>query len=126
MIILDSNIWVAFFNFEDSQYKSAKDVMSQISTSLLVPEYVVIETCTVLTQKTNKSSTNKFLDFIFSNSDIEILYSGMDFFQNVLALYRKFNNEQLSFIDIALLYLSNQHEIVTFDKVLQTEINKLR
>lgn len=124
MIILDSSIWIAFFNFEDSQHQNAEEVILKISKDLVIPEYVITEVCTVLTQKINKQATNKFLDFIFSNSDIKILYSGVDFFQPVLMLYQKLVDNKLSFIDISLLYLSRQYEVVTFDKKLEKTITE--
>ena len=93
MILLDSNIWIAFFNFDDSQHKNAKKVMLRVSKEFAVSEYVIIEVCTVLTQKVNKQAANKFLDFIFRNTDIQILYSGVDFFRQVSQLYQKLINK---------------------------------
>ena len=126
MTILDSNIWIAFFNFEDNQHQNAEEVVLRISKELIIPEYVITEVCTVLTQKINKQATNKFLDFIFSNSDIQVLYSGIEFFQPVLVLYQKLVNDKLSFIDVSLLYLSRQYQVVTFDKKLEKAIVEAR
>lgn len=124
MIILDSNVWVAYLNKNDSQHKKAEEIFSHLTAGLAVPEYVILEVCSVLTLKANKSIADKFLEFITDNQDIEILFSNHVFFTGVIVCFKNTSQQKLSFTDIALVYLSKTHKVITFDKQLEKAIKQ--
>jgi predicted nucleic acid-binding protein len=49
-VIFDTNVWVALFNINDAHHEKAKELFFENSV-VLIPEYVVLETTTVLHRK---------------------------------------------------------------------------
>ncbi len=123
MIILDSNVWIAFFAEDDSQHEKAVQIFIR-EPKITVTEYCVLETATILINKTNEDVANRFLDHITENEDVEILYSSQHSFQETMRVFREKNGKKLSAIDASLLYLSMEHEVITFDKDLEKAIKK--
>lgn len=124
MIVLDSNVWIAYSYKEDTLHKKACGVMKNINTRVLLPEYILIEVSTVLAQRANKKIADLFLDRVLHNDDILILYSSPKFFDAVVKLFQTNGGKQLSFIDTALVYLSRWYSVITFDKALEKAIRK--
>ncbi|MEK7084773.1 MAG: PIN domain-containing protein [Patescibacteria group bacterium] len=124
MIILDTNIWVAYAYQQDSQHAKANQLMQNIPTPIVLPEYVLMETCTVLTARAGKSTTDIFLDRTLNNQDITLLYAHDDFFRNVLTQFQTSIIHHLSFIDISLLFLSQTYTVHTFDQDLARAIKR--
>lgn len=125
MTVLDSSVWVALFHESDSQHRKAVEAMRTVGSSLLVPEYVVLETCTVLTKLAGRSSSEQFLDRVMKNKDAQLYIGDTVFFEDVLAIYRTPLSPiwaALSFVDISLLVLSRSHRVVTFDEALRKVI----
>ncbi len=126
MTILDSNVWIALFNTQDSQHAKAKALQDTMEFPILLPEYVIIEVCTVLLQKTTKVQVEQFLDFATNSQDIELGLSYQEFFFDVVKTFRNYPSRELSFTDIALLVLSRSHTVVTFDGDLNRAIRPIR
>ena len=126
MIILDSNVWISFLDKNDNQHKKAKKIIDKIDCDIVVPEYVIIEVCTVLLKKTNKKIANGFIEIAFNNQNTEILFCDEYFFNNVVDNFINLDGCKLSFIDIAILYLSKNYKVITFDKNLEKAIKKNR
>jgi len=125
MIILDSNVWVSYLDKDDSQHKKAKKIFREISDIVVVPEYVIIEVCTVLLKKTCKETANNFIKIAFNNQNTEVLFFGEFIFNRFINNFKDIKNKKLSFIDTSLLYLSKSYQVVTFDKDLEKAIKKL-
>lgn len=123
MMILDSNVWIAVYHAEDSQHKKALKLTSSFR-QVAIPEYVILETCTILLTKAGQDISEKFLDYVFDNREITILFSTREFFQEIIRVFREKNGKKLSAIDASLLYLSSEHEVITFDKDLEKAIKK--
>ena len=123
MIILDSNVWIALFSKKDSQNTRAEKFYDEIEGGIIVPEYVILETVSIVSVKVSKKTADGFLEYILNNKDIYILYSNEDFLGEVLNFYRKISNNHLSFVDVTLLCLAKYYQVVTFDKKLDREIN---
>lgn len=123
MKIFDSNFWIAYFDKNDSQHKKAVAVFERES-SFLVTEYCILETASILARKAGKENAEVFLDNVFENRDISVLYSHRNFFAGTVESFRKSKNKNLSFVDMSLLYLSREHEVITFDKDLEKAIKK--
>ncbi len=124
MKIFDSNIWVALFHEEDSQHLQAKKFVETLSTEVILPEYVLLEVCTVLEKRKDKKTAHRFLDFVLDNREVTLLSSSQSFFQGSLHLFCNDSPNGLSFVDISLLYLSQFHPVLTFDKKLAAAIKK--
>lgn len=125
MIVLDSNVWISLLNVDDSQHKRAKRIFKTLKRKIVIPEYVILETATLLAQKVNKEAADEFINNAINNKDIEILPSFGAFFNEIINFYLAGRNGELSFVDYSLLYLSQRMEIITFDKVLKRELKKI-
>ncbi len=123
MIILDSNVWVALLNKDDSQNLKAEKIIGTINEKIIIPEYVVLETVSVLSIRVSKKAADNFLEFITENKEIVILNSSQELFDNAVDIYRKIVGNKLSFVDVYLLSLSGSYQIITFDRELQKRLN---
>lgn len=123
MMILDSSVWVALFSERDSQYHKALKIAPSFK-SVAITEYIVLETSTLLFAKAGKETAEKFFEYALNNKEVELLFSSQDMFYGTLQLFRKAKDKKLSFVDTSLLYLSSEHEVITFDKELGKAIKK--
>jgi len=85
---------------------------------------VLIEVATVLAQKAGKEIANKFLAMSMKSKDIEVLFAQDQFFLEVAIFFRKYPGKNLSFIDVALLYISQWYQVATFDNHLAGALKK--
>jgi predicted nucleic acid-binding protein len=125
MIIFDSNIWISYLFVEDSLHDKAKVFFETRKVKVFIPEYVVGEVCSVLLIRSGKDLADQFLQMLTNNEDVRILYSSQSLFQSTVQLFQKLSTKQLSFIDTALLSLSQEYTVYTFDKNLEKAIKKL-
>ncbi len=117
MIILDSNVWIAFLNTDDSQHKKAIKVFGEINgKKVIMPEYIFLEICTILRLRTNKEVTDSFVRYILSNRDVDVLLSDKNLFGETIRLFLE--NKKISFIDTSLVALANTYKVISFDKQL--------
>jgi predicted nucleic acid-binding protein len=124
MIILDSNIWIAYWSKNDTQHMKAEKVFENLNDRIVLPEYLVVEICSVLSLRVSKKMADKFLDFSLNNNETELLLSDEMLFSGSAEVFEKTKTGKLSFVDCSLVYLSNFYEVLTFDKLLQKEIGK--
>ncbi len=125
-MILDTSVWIAYLNLDDSQHNKARRIFASLdpSTRIIVPEYIYLEIVTVLAQRVGKVFSARFMDTITNNTGIQLLPSTPEFFQKVNQTFQKIQSKDISFVDAALVYLSKTYPVVTFDKKLQNEILK--
>ena len=121
MAVLDSSIFVAALHSEDTLHERGKTVLAEIEKPIEVPEYVAVETATVLTRVAGKAAANAFVRSLFDNRDILILLSSPEQFAATADRFLS-SNGKLSFVDCTLLALSPTHTIITFDKTLARAI----
>ncbi len=124
MTILDSSIWIAYLYQEDNQHKKAVDVWEATDDTIVVPEYVMIEVCTVLPTLSNKRHADSFIHMIQNNKDVSLLYAEQEFVDEVIRFYLQYQYSNLSFIDISLLFLSKHYTVLTFDRALGRAITE--
>ncbi|MFA5945795.1 MAG: type II toxin-antitoxin system VapC family toxin [Patescibacteria group bacterium] len=117
MVVFDANVWVALLNANDSLHAKAKSVEQKAKRPILLPEYIAVEVCNVLTQRAGKITADRFLEVV-TGGDVELLYAGKDTFSATCSLSRQITHKKLSFVDVFLLLLSKEHDVITFDKAL--------
>ena len=125
MIILDSDVWIAFLNTQDSQHKKALKVFSQIEKStdiLVVPEYVVLEVVTVLRRLVSAKMASLFIKTLTQDKYIHVLPSNLKLFKSACSATYNTAQPKLSFTDITLLELSHKMSVTTFDRALARAI----
>jgi len=118
-IIFDSNVWVAFLNEDDPNHPEAVKIFGTHESKIIcLPEYVALETATVIMLKKDKKTADLFLEMALDNENIQVLYSSKDIFLDTIQFFYRTKNKKLSFVDHSLLYFSDKYEVVTFDKDL--------
>lgn len=120
-VILDTSVWVAFLNTEDSQHTKAQKLMDEMTDQVLVPEYVLVETASVLKNYRRHAEAIEFVKMTLADAATFISSDSLVYETGELFCSR---NDGLSFIDTALLVLSETYRVITFDKRLQKEINR--
>ena len=120
-MIIDSSVWIAYFDTNDSQHTSAKQTLETRTTAVIIPEYILLEVVTVLRNKKKESVLKQFIDLATKRGT----YLAADTLGvEVAACYSQKQYQKLSFVDVALVLLSKQYEIITFDKALTEVINQ--
>lgn len=126
MIVLDSNIWIAYFYESDTQHAKARRLIHELSEPMAIPEYVFGEVCTILAQRSGKAVADSFVDAVTRNEQVGILPFENEEFWRTIKLFREFPKKYLSFIDLSLLLLARTFRVVTFDRQLEKVITKQR
>jgi predicted nucleic acid-binding protein len=124
-VIFDSNVWIALMNSKDSLHEQALGVFTVFRTSsiFVVPSLVDSECATVLLRSGFVSSKQWFYFRMESENFSLLQFSQQDHLLTV-DLFLQLQNPKLSFVDISLLYLSQQgYTIMTFDKQLQKALD---
>lgn len=116
-VILDANIYIAYYIVNDSCHKEALFVFDLIDKDdIILPYCIILEVCNVLCAKAGKKAADHFLSDISNSNKISIIND------DVLDEIRRFLSisEKLSFTDTSLLLLSEKEtaELITFDKQL--------
>lgn len=121
MTIVDSSVWIAWLDKDDSQHAQAEKIFEQEHT-FVVPEYVISEVCTVLSRKKGHAYAEQFLTLMLENVDITILFSNKELFHETVENFKAVCRRRLSFVDSMLAVLSRSYTILTFDRALQRVI----
>lgn len=124
MTVFDSNVWIAIFHDEDTLGTRARAIAKEAGTDILLPEYVLIEVCSVLKRLKHKEVADQFLDEVQDNQDVVFLPASLEFLTETIRVFRAGLQDDLSFIDVSLLVLSKMHTVITFDKKLASAISK--
>lgn len=114
-VVLDSNVFVAFYNQSDSSHEEAIRVMAEFDEStIVVHPYVIQEVSTVLTYRFGLAMAKKFVQNIMEASNITIPV--IDIQADLTAFSRL--NSKISFTDLALINLAKRTNalLVTFDR----------
>lgn len=123
MIILDSNVWIAYFDEDDFTHEQASELFKSVDKNeLVVTEYILLEVSTVLKQKLGGEFARQFIKKIFQEKFIFL--SSDNFYKETILLFQSLKDDKLSFVDVSLLYLAKQYQIKTFDKHLQKRIGR--
>lgn len=123
MLVLDSCIWIAFWNTTDSQHEKAVDLFSSNDEEVLLPEYILVEVLNVLLLKANKKAADLWLKKILNSEWVRILPSTPNLLKENLDYFLKNKHSKLSFIDQSLVILSRKYQVLTFDKELAKNLN---
>ncbi len=121
MTVVDSSVWIAWLDKDDSQHSMAEKLLEELH-DIVIPEYVILEVCTVLSRKRGHTLAERFLGMALENSDITLLFSKEEFFYKTVDTFKKVCRRKLSFVDSMLASLSQSYTILTFDRALQNII----
>ncbi len=126
MIIPDSSFWVSLFDESDSYHAQARTIAGTLIPPIWLHEYVLIETATVLAKRQGKEVTAKFILALVNNRDVILFPVSKEVLTHITKRYLTLIDKNPSFVDVALIHASEEHEIITFDKDLDKEIKSLK
>lgn len=121
-IVIDSNIFIAFYNEADANHEHALFAVREFENStLVVHPYVIQEVVTVLTYRFGLVVAKKFILDIRGSGNITI--PGVDVVGDMQ--YFSQTNKKISFTDAALVRLvqSMNASLLTFDKQMLALFN---
>ena len=122
--VADANVLIAAINESDTLFLRAKEIIIAAAKPILIPEYVAVECVTVIARNINKSTADLFLNRTFvGNDDFTLLPSSPQLFA-VAAKEFLTAHKRLSFVDCALVVLSREYTVLTFDKALAKALVK--
>lgn len=119
MIILDTSVWIALLDPDDTGYIKAKNLCQNINPlQLKMMDSLYSEILTVARNKISDETCNKFCNFL-EELNIKISLMDKNTFIEANSFFFKF--DKLSFMDCLLLAFSkiNNATLLTFDKYLQ-------
>lgn len=115
MLLVDSSVLIAAFRSNEDHHREALQII-QSAGKIILLDYVLSETATILKMREGYEIADTCLDFIQNNRDIELRQLTPGEIQKTVQYFRAHNNT-LSFIDTALLITHQIHDIplATFD-----------
>ena len=123
-IIFDTNVWLGMLIKQDSLHKKSLQLAREYkSYTKIVPEYIVLETLTLLKQHTTITEVQNTLQFFLDSDTVEVL-PAVHSYDKTITLFKTSHDKHLSFVDMSLLALSRDFEVKTFDKKLAAAIKK--
>jgi predicted nucleic acid-binding protein len=123
-IIVDSSVWISLFNHEDSNHKKAISFEEILLKEQIMPDLVFYESLTILKNKIKNNELLKEFNIFATDSlnvTIKLFYENN---RDVLNLFIREYKDGLSYVDVLLLYLSNDYHILTFDEKLKKRIKE--
>ena len=124
-IVIDSSVWIGYFDELDSNHKKATQLMTAAAAAgtIVVTEYVLLEVASVLKRKIGQKKTAEILTVLLQLDNVEVLESTY-FFQSTLEMFLTLNEKYLSFVDVSLVVLAKDFEVVTLDKKLAKVLSR--
>ena len=121
--LVDTNVFVAAFNGSDALHSRAVKALAAIERPYILHEYVALETATVLMMRVSKAAADIFIQGALHNAEFRLVLSSETGFQRTAKTF-VLNRSKLSFTDTALLALSSDYDVLTFDEALNRAIKR--
>jgi len=121
-IFLDSNLFIALLNQNDSSHVSAVRVLGEIQRlrlNALTSNFVISEVITVLSQRVDKNLAISFADAIYRVPSLQILTVDRTVELMAIEYLKRVESKNVSFCDctiFAILELLQVPYLATFDK----------
>ena len=125
MVLLDSSVWIAYFNVNDRCHNAAIDILLELKNHSALSEHAYEEVLNVLRIKFKNYGCANFVKFL-DDHEVEIVMSD----EHILSVANSFffEHKKLSFSDSLILATAilNDLKLVTFDKEMEKVYSKLR
>lgn len=119
MILIDTSVWVALMDSQDSCHHQAKSLVKDMFyEDVGIFDHIYSEILTVLRNKTSDENCAKFIEYL-KYTKININFSSRESFFLAKAFFFKF--PKISFIDSLLMAFAKEtnSDLITFDKELK-------
>lgn len=124
--IIDTSFFIALFLTNDINHSKAKEILIKnniLKSDIILNNFIIEETSTILTYKHSNQLSFSFLESIgiFNSIFPETwIYNYMDFYKSL--------NKKISFADSSIIYdwIIYNCELITFDKQQKNIFSKIR
>lgn len=125
-MIVDTSFLISFYDEGDSNHLRAVELMRRYEKErLLINDYVIGETATVLLYKKDLETALQFISIIEQTGTFKVIHMGSQDFASCCSAFRKQKN-QMSFIDASVVYLARllNDGVATFDENILKEVDR--
>ena len=125
MVLLDSNVWVAYLHETDSLHTKAAAILDEIVATgelVVLPEYVLSEVISVVRLRVGTEAAKEFVLRVLDSEWVCILERTKREYLTTCMMIVAGDYPKLSFVDCMLCILASKYHVVTFDKELQKAI----
>ena len=124
-ILLDTNVLVSLYNTKDSLHPKAVALfqsLAKLKVQLVVSNYILLETYTILSQRSGKRQALEFGIFVRTKKPFLTRYISEDLDEKTWDVFKKVKNKDISFVDCSIIALAMQEdfELATFDRKILT------
>lgn len=130
--LIDANVWIAFFNEEDSQYHKAQKDMQRLiesASEILLTDFILQEVATIFLHQQATDSFDRFFSFINTDPRVDIIGIDTLLVQETQQLIttQQFS-PKISFTDWSLILIGLRFNVhfLTYDKQLHNALQRLR
>lgn len=128
-VLVDSSVWIAFFDKDDVHYNKAKALFDLVApATLLLTDYVVQEIITIFLYRDQKILLDELM-ITLERPDIEIISVENYFLKQTIRFADEHEYKpKISLTDWLLLFLAKElgFNLLTFDKQLANATKRLR
>ena len=125
-VVVDSNIFIALFNQDDTLHERAVALWQEFRDDqgvlLYTSNFVLAEVLTVLRLRVSRTAAQSFGAIVFGQTRaLHVIYIDHDLMKQSYEIFSTVPIKDFSFVDASLVALSKafQAELVTFDKHLR-------
>lgn len=124
-IFADTGYWIALLNPDDNLHQKARDITTSIGNmTIITSEMIFTELLNAFSGKGKiyKQKAVKFIEYSFTNPQIEVISQTEELFKKSLELYKKRLDKQWSLTDCSSFYIMEKQNIVSalaYDKHFQ-------
>jgi len=126
-IFVDTGPWYAMMDKNDQYHSKASNYFKQLLKKKICDIYtsniIIQETVTLVARRINKKISIKFLNTIFNDPKINVLYIDANIEQKAYDTFKNYLDQQFSIVDCTSFILMQHHHIkhaFTFDKHFRT------
>lgn len=115
-LFVDTSAWYALNDRSDQHRDAALESMSRISSGqvgLITSDYILDESLTLISARTNRRTAIAFGDLLLKSSTIQLVTITEELRQSAFELFKKFSDKDLSFTDCTSFALMKQLKLKT-------------
>ena len=128
-ILVDANVWLAYFNTEDTLHRKAVPTLERLEDKLLlVTDWVLQEVLTSFLYKNQSGLIPRFMDKLNNSEHFSVVRIDSDLYRETIQFMERQNYKpKISLADWSLAFLSTNFELplLTFDKQLKNLLGRL-
>jgi len=124
-LLLDANVLVSLYNRRDSLHRKAVTLfqsLAKLKVQLVVSNYILLETYTIIAQRSGKRQALEFGIFVRTKKPFLIKHISENLDEETWEIFTKIKDKNISFVDSSIIAIALQEdlELATFDRKILT------